>query len=102
MRADCSGQLVASFCVFHKHSSKDQGTLASEVMAMFDEKWVEMDTRLEIVPGKRVLKELRTWVQSEYGISLTDFQILDAYRVGDVAPDMAELVKKLQEFSAQQ
>lgn len=102
LRADCSGQLVANFCRFHKHSGKDQGTLASEATALFDEKWAEMDTRLEIVPGKDVLKQLRTWVQSEHGITLTDFQILDAYRPDDVALDMARLVAKLDEFRAKQ
>ncbi|MCY3789410.1 MAG: hypothetical protein OXH63_11545, partial [Gemmatimonadetes bacterium] len=101
MRADCGGQLVASYCEFHKHKGKDQGTLASEATAIFDEKWTELDTRLEIVPGKRVLKEIRTWLQEEYGITLTDFQILKAYRAEDVPPDMARLVASLDEFRAQ-
>ncbi|MDD9960490.1 MAG: AAA family ATPase [Gammaproteobacteria bacterium] len=101
MRADCGGQLVASYCEFHKRSGKAQGTLASEATAIFDEKWAELDTRLEIVSGKRVLKELRTWMQEEYRITLTDFQILDAYRAEDVPPDMARLVANLDEFRAQ-
>lgn len=102
MRATCSGQLVANYCRFHEHSGRDPGTLASAATALFDQKWAEIDTRLEIVPGKRVLRELRTWVQDEYGITVTDFQILDAYRVGDVAPDMARLVASLDEFRTQQ
>lgn len=102
MRATCSGQLVANYCRFHEHSGRDPGTLASAATALFDQKWAEIDTRLEIVPGKRVLRELRTWVQDEYGITVTDFQILDAYRVGDVPPDMARLVASLDEFRTQQ
>ena len=101
MRAACSGQLVTNYCRFHEHSRKDSSTLASAATALFDQKWAEIDTRLEIVPGKRVLKELRTMVQREYGITVTDFQILEAYRVEDVPPDMARLIASLDEFRAQ-
>lgn len=101
MRADCYGQLVANYQRYHKHSGKDQGTLASESAAMFDEKWAKLDARLEIVPGKRVLKELRAWLLEEYGITMTDFQILDAYRAENIPPDMARLIARLDEFRAQ-
>ncbi|MCY4342224.1 MAG: hypothetical protein OXE83_01440 [Gammaproteobacteria bacterium] len=60
--------------------------MASEATATFDEKRAELDTRLEIVSGKRALKELRRWLQEEYGIILTGFQILDAYWPEDVPP----------------
>ena len=75
--------------------------MASESAAMFDEKWAKLDARLEIVPGKRVLKELRAWLLEEYGITMTDFQILDAYRAEDIPPDMARLIARLDEFRAQ-
>ena len=101
MRAACSGQLVTNYCRFRAHSGTDPGTLASAATALFDQKWAEIDTRLEIVPGKRVLKELRTMVQREYGITVTDFQILEAYRVEDVPPDMARLIASLDQFRAQ-
>ena len=101
MRGDCYGHLEANYCRFHAHSGKDHSTLATEALAMFDEKWAELDTRLEIVPGKQVLKELRTWLQGEYGITMTDFQILDAYRAEDIPPDMARLIASLDGFRAQ-
>ena len=99
LRADCSGQYVAGYCRFHRHAAKDPAMLASEATANFDVKWADLDTRLEVVPGKRVLSELRKWLQDKYSITLTDFQILDAFRREDVAADLASLVLTLDTFT---
>ena len=98
LRAQCSGQYVARYCDFHRPHGKDQTTLASDAIAVFDQKWDSMDTRLQIVPGKDVLGGLRKRVQDEYQVSLTDF--LDAFRPEDVASDLAILVRTLDGFRA--
>ena len=100
LRADCSGQYVAGHCRFHRHSGKDDATVASAATATFDQKWARLGTRLEIVPGKRVLSELRTWLQLEYDVTMTDYQILDAFRREDVAADLADLLVTLDTFRA--
>ena len=100
LRADCSGQYVAGYCRFHRHSGKDDATVASAATATFDQKWARLGTRLEIVPGKRVLSELRTWLQLEYDVTMTDYQILDAFRREDVAADLADLLVTLDTFRA--
>ncbi len=100
LRAECSGQYVAAFCRFHARSGRDQGTLASEATAVFDQKWACLETRLEIVPGKQVLKELRQMMQDEFQITMTDFQILDSFKEDDVPNDLADLIRKLDAFRA--
>ncbi len=98
LRAGCSGRYVTGFCRFHAHSGKDQAALASEATAVFDLKWECMERRLELVPGKQVLKELRQWLQDEYQITMTDFQILDSFKKEDVPADLVLLIGKLDEF----
>ena len=99
-RAHCSGQYVAGFCRFHASKGRDQAALASEATAFFDRRWETMETRLEIVPGKLVLKKLRKILQGEYQITITDFQILDSFRREDVPSDLVDLIQNLDKFRA--
>lgn len=100
LKADCSGQYVSSFCRFHEHSGQDQATLASRAIAVFDSKWERIETRLEIVPGKQVLKTLRSSLQDKYQISLTDYEIISSFRKEDVPNDLVALIQRLDEFRA--
>lgn len=53
---------------------------------------------MEIVPGKDVLKKLRDEIQSKYGISITDFRIIDEFRHSDIPTDLCGLIKRLDEY----
>lgn len=100
LKHDCSGQYIASFCKFMRPSGRDQATLTSAAMARFETKWENLDTRMEIVPGKEVLRRLRNFVQAEYSITLTDIRIIDAYLKDELPADLIELLRRLDGYRA--
>ena len=98
MKTNCSGQYISKYCHYFKASSKDQATLASEALAIFEEKWSELESRLEIVPGKQVLKKVRENFEMDYGITLTDLSIIQSYKPDEVPDDMVQLVERLEKY----
>ena len=78
LRPECSGRYISNYCAFYKASGKDQSTLATEAIKIFDSKWSELSTRLEVVGGKHVLRMVRDRFQQEYKITLTDIRIITA------------------------
>ena len=61
-------------------------------------KWENLEGRLEIVPGKDVLKDVREHLSARYSISLTDFRIIDEFREDEIPGDLARLLAELEEF----
>ena len=98
LKTDCSSQYIDQYCSFFKASGKDNTTLISEALGIFEDKWSELESRLEIVPGKTVLKALRERIQKDYGVTLTDFRIIDAYTKAEVPQDLVWLICQLDEY----
>ena len=97
-RVDCMGQYVSAYCDYFKSSGKAQATLTTEAVEIFDRRWSDIRSRMEIVPGKEMLSAVRDEFQRAYGITLTDFRILDSYRVDEIPEDFKRLVNLLEEF----
>lgn len=97
-RIDAQSQYLAKKLAFHKGSHIDQSTLSKEVMQHFEECWRTLPTRLEIVPGKTVLRSLREVIQTEVGVSLTDVQIIDEFTQPEVPVDLRSLLARLDTF----
>ena len=97
-RADCSGQYVSCFQSFHRRSGKAAATLASQAIEVFDRKWHSMESRLEIVPGKQVLRELRGGIQDQYQVTLTNLRIIGSFREEEVPTDLVELIHEIEGF----
>ena len=98
LRGVCNGQYVSAYCRYFQPTKKDQATLTTEALAFFERRWSDMSSRLELVPGKTVLKAVRDRLQGSYGITLTDRRIVGAYTAEEVPEDMAGLVGTLDEF----
>ena len=97
-RGECRGQYVSAHCTYFRSSGRDQATLTTEALALFDRRWTDMSSRLEIVPGKAVLKAVRDRLQSHYGITLTDWRIIGAYKAEEVPEDLTGLLQMLDGF----
>lgn len=81
-----------------RRSSTDDAVIAAETMEWFDERWRDLDTRMEIVSGKEVLKLLREQVQSRYSVNLTDARIIDEFRRHEIPSDMLALLQLLEDY----
>ena len=78
--------------------SADRATITKEVIEWFKKEWSDLDTRLRIAPGKRVLTEFRRLVQEAYSISLSDYRIISGFTKGDVPNDLRTLLFALEAF----
>ena len=97
-KLDCSGQYISKYCTYFRNSGKDQATLATEALDIFNDKWTELHSRLEIVSGKHVLTAVRDKFQRDYGVTLTDVRIVDSYKAEEVPRDLVELIHRLDAF----
>jgi len=77
---------------------KDRATRTREALEWFSEQWEHLERRLCVVPGKEALGRLRSLVQAEYSISLTDARIISECKAEDLPEDLKSLLTALDEF----
>jgi Zn/Cd-binding protein ZinT len=87
-----------TFYFKNKGTKKNESTLAMEAIKIVDQKWGNLDTRLDIVPGKNVLSTLRTELQMKYKINLTDHKIINEFRKNEIPPDLMALITDLENY----
>lgn len=92
------GQYIAKYFEFHRSSGKDNAVLNTEALQFFSTKWMDLGSRMEIVCGKDVLREFRAMMSSQHSITLTDFKIIDEFRVSEIPSDLAELLSGLEQY----
>ena len=100
IRATVQGQYIGKYCEYFKSGGKDPATLSAEAIRIFDEKWGTLGQRLEIVPGKHVLKNLRNYINQKWSVSLTDIRIIDEFKPAEIPIDLMELLRTLDEYRA--
>jgi hypothetical protein len=98
LKDDIQAQLMARRWEHLRGGRQDLADVNRETMRRFGRAWDDLSLRLEIVPGKEVLAQLRGRVQTLYGVSLTDNRIIDAIRREEVPDDLAALVAALDGF----
>ena len=98
LKSECSGQYVSRYCAYLKSTGRDPATLTTEALDIFERKWSSMESRLEIVSGKKVLRAVRDRLREGHGITLTDLRIVDCYRVEEIPEHLATLIRQLEKF----
>lgn len=91
-------QYLAKRTKYLQHSGKDPATLITETSLWFEDKWKNLTSRMEIVPGKDVLKAFRTHIQGTLGVSISNIQIVDHFRKEEIKNDLVDLLKSLDDF----
>ena len=84
------------FGILLKASDKkiDPKTLYKEALTIFEEKWKDQPTRFNLVPGKKILKEIRRYFQDSISITLTDSVLVDLF-IQTPNDDVLKLTKNL-------
>ena len=100
LKAHCREQYVSMYCDFYKRSGKDKAESTAEALKVFNRRWARLDSRLEIVSGKKVLRAMRMKLQDNYSITLSDGKIASAFRKEEIPRDMVGLVAKLEKYRA--
>ncbi|MFZ6679225.1 ATP-dependent nuclease [Undibacterium sp. Tian12W] len=97
-KLDIQAQYISKKLEYHNKSSKDRSTLSKEVLQEFESKWSNIRERMKIIPGKTVLRELRTQIKEDYGVNLTDVQIISEFKNEEIPFDLKNLIYRLDEF----
>ncbi len=99
-KTNIQAQYIARRNDFLKGTSKDTATITTETIIRFEAKWKNLDERMEIVPGKQILRMLRDEVQKLYSINLTDIKIVDEFTRAEIPDNLAVLIERLEIFRA--
>ncbi len=98
MQSRIQAQYIARRWDWFRTLGRDNADVSRETIESFNLRWQNLETRLEIVPGKEVLGAVREVVKSQTGASLTLGRIMQAFREGDVPNDMVVLVNGIDQF----
>jgi energy-coupling factor transporter ATP-binding protein EcfA2 len=98
LRTEIQAQYIAKRVKYLEKSPIDQATLTTETIRWFDTAWNDLSTRVQIVPGKNVLRALRNELQTQYNVNLTDLRIIDEYSLSEIPSDILDLLGKLEHF----
>ena len=77
----------------------DSSTMNKTAVSEFDELWKTLDGRLQIVPGKAMLKNVNIRLQGEIGISISPFTIASCMSRNYVSDEIQAMLKELNNFS---
>jgi len=100
LKSQVEAQYVARRQDFFRfsHSKLDSATIAQETLHVIDSKWRNLETRMEIVPGKEVLAALRLRVRTLYSVNVSDHRIINSFHLDEVPTDLKMLMDGLEEF----
>lgn len=82
----------------NKDPSVDDTTLNQKILEEFESIWINMDSRIKLVPGKELLTNLNSWLQDKYSISITPTQVISAMKKDEVPEEIRRLLEKLELF----
>lgn len=97
MKDEVFSQLMGRRHEYFRQAGEDTSRLYRD-MTTLEERWSNLETRLLMVPGKDVLRQLRQRIQSALGVTLTESRIVDAMVREDIASDMRQLLSVLEGF----
>ena len=97
-RSEIISQLIARRLDYLQHSRRDSSEIIAETSKEFDAKWIDMETRVELISGKIVLRRLREKIQTFYGVTLTDQRIISSFHKTDIPADLMKLLENLDKF----
>lgn len=100
LKVDLQSQYVAKRTDFLRlqRSAKDHATIVKETTETFENRWRHIETRMEVVGGKRILADLVRHVQDTYHVTLTRSKIVSAFRGKDIPSDLMALLRRLDQF----
>ena len=93
MRDDVMPKITGKRGDYLRPTRRDSADINRETIAWFNERWNNFEERLKIVPGKEVLRALRSRLQEEFDVSLTDARIVDSMRRDDIPNDLHRLLQ---------
>ena len=89
------GQMLARVLLEKRASGEDMSTTIVNFNREFDRAWVDPAFVMAVSPGKAILSELNSWLQSEQGASVTAREILNNLPPHLIADEVEEVMKDI-------
>lgn len=80
--------------------SLNETTINEAALQEFEDCWKELNSRLEIIPGKEAISMINQHLQEHYGVSVTPTSIVDAMHEDEIPDDIKQLIQDLSQFSS--
>jgi hypothetical protein len=100
LKLEAQSQYIGKRIAYHQGRGKDGGTITHEAIKEFEELWRDINSRMEVAPGKVTLRSLRAKVQNDYNVNLSDVQIIDEFNLAEIPEDLRGLIDELEAFRA--
>lgn len=98
LKSSIQSQYIAKRLDYFGKSRRDPASVTKDAVDLFDERWSTPEGRMQIVPGKEVLRAYREEVTRLYQVNVTDNRILSAMHVDEVPSDLVHLLERLEAF----
>lgn len=76
----------------------DESNITETILRDFDDLWSTPEKRLKIIPGKEFFSKLNVHLQSNYKISITSANIINAIKKASVPQELVELIEEIDKF----
>jgi hypothetical protein len=81
------------------NKSVDDTSITSQLLSSFDDKWSNLESRLDMVSGKEVLSRLNSHLQQTCGVTVTPTLIIEAMSESDIPDEMKAIISSLHDFA---
>lgn len=97
-REDVLARYTACRIEHFKHSPIHNTTVITDAGRLFNEKWKDVGSRMEIVPGKEVFSALNKFLGDTYHITLTPTNVIASFHKEDIPYDIVTLLRYIDKF----
>jgi hypothetical protein len=96
-----TSQYIAERRRFERVNSPNlpETTVSAAAIGEVEDSWRDLDSRLEIIPGKEALSAVNQALQKGYGVNVTSTSIIDAMNQGEIPNEIKELIEKVAGFA---
>lgn len=98
MRPEILSQYISYRLNYFKSSRAQNSSVTTDAIRIFDDKWSDINSRMEIVPGKLVFSQLNKYLAETYHISLTPTAVISQLSREEIPRDMVRLLRAIDRF----
>lgn len=93
---ECEDEVLDAIAEEYRREYPDKQAKANNyARSVLKKRWTNLDDKLCLVGGKKVLKKVRTWMKKEYNISPSNSAIIKHFTKEDICFEVVELIKEL-------
>ena len=98
LKIDAQSQYIGRRLGYYQGRKEDTSTISRAAIETFEKMWADINSRMQVVPGKTTLRLLRDAIQTDYNVNMTDVQIIDEFKEDEVPDDLRKLIISLDAF----